>query len=189
MNYFIRLAQSSDVEYLPAIEKAAAQRYLAYLPQLGLTPNQLQDIVSVDFLYQALRQHHLWVAVWPTVPPTIVGFIVVDRLPDGYFIIELDVLPTYGRRGIGSALIRQVLQSAWVQGLTTVTLTTFRHVPWTMPFYQRLGFEIVVPEDYTPNIRTIVDHEERHGFSRQVRAVMQCQILRLGPSLPPCSQS
>ena len=183
MNYLIRLAQSSDIDYLPAIEKAAAQPYLAYLPQLGLTPNQLQDIVSADFLYQALHQHHLWVAVWLARQPTVVGFIVVDRLPKGYFIIELDVLPAYGRRGIGSSLIQQVMQSARFKGLATVTLTTFRHVPWTIPFYQRLGFEIVVPEDYTPNIRAIVDHEERHGFSRQVRAVMQCQIIRPDPSL------
>ena len=183
MNYLIRLAQSSDIDYLPAIEKAAAQRYLAYLPQLGLTPNQLQDIVSVDFLHQALHQEQLWVAVWLADPASIVGFIVVDRLPKGYSIIELDVLPAYGRRGIGSALIRQVLQSAQVKGFATVTLTTFHHVPWTIPFYQQLGFEIVVPEDYTPNIRAIVDHEERHGFSRQVRVVMQCQILHPDPPL------
>ncbi len=182
MHYLIRLAQVPDVEYLPAIEKAAAQRYVAYLPQLGLTADQLQNIVSVDFLHQARRQQHLWVAVLPTDQESIAGFVVVDRLPDSYFIVELDVLPDYGRQGIGSALIKQVLQTGWTQGLQTVTLTTFRHVPWTIPFYQRLGFEIVLPEDYTPGIRAIVNHEENHGFSRQVRVVMQCQILPPGPA-------
>lgn len=189
MHYFIRLAYPSDIEYLPAIEKAAAQRYVAYLPQLKLTADQLQDIVSVDFLHQAQRQHHVWVAVVPAGQPSLAGFVVVDRLPAGYFVIELDVLPNYGRQGIGSALIYQVLQAASAQGLKTVTLTTFRHVPWTIPFYRRLGFEIVIPEDYTPSIRAIVNHEENHGFSRQVRVVMQCQILPPSPALMPCSQS
>ena len=183
MDYQIRLAKSSDVEHLPAIEKAAAQRYLAYLPKLGLTPDKLVDIVSIDFLHQARHQKHLWVAVgYKHNREVLTGFIVVERLSRDYFVIELDVLPDYGRQGIGSALMKQVITAARDQGLTGVILTTFRHVPWTIPFYQQLGFEIVVPADYTPDICAIVDHEARHGFSRYVRVVMQCPIL--SPSQP-----
>ncbi|MEM1253888.1 MAG: GNAT family N-acetyltransferase [Cyanobacteria bacterium P01_H01_bin.21] len=182
MDFQIRLAQASDIKHLPAIEKAAAQRYGTYLPKLGLTPDKLDNIVSTDFLCQALHQKHLWVAVgYGHHRP--VGFVVVDRLSQSYFVIELDVLPDYGRQGIGSALMWQVIAAARNQGLARVTLTTFRHVPWTVPFYQQLGFKIVVPADYTPEIRAIVDHETRHGFSRQVRVVMQCPILP--PSQPP----
>ncbi|NEZ68181.1 GNAT family N-acetyltransferase [Leptolyngbyaceae cyanobacterium CCMR0082] len=181
VGYLIRPAQPSDVEHLPAIERAAAQRYVPYLRPLGLTPGTLDDIVSVDFLNQALHQRHLWVAATAIPQTSLVGFVVVDRLPTGYFVVELDVLPDYSRQGIGTALMKQVVEATRQQGFTTVTLTTFRHIPWTIPFYQRLGFEIVVPEDYTPDIRAIVNHEDHHGFSRQVRVVMQCQI----PSLPP----
>ena len=179
MAYLIRSAQPSDVEHLPAIERAAAQRYRPYLSQLGLTPDTLEDIVSVEFLHQAMQQQHLWVVVVPGIhasQESIVGFVVIDCLPHGYFVVELDVLPDYSRQGMGSALIKQVLQTACDQGFKAVTLTTFRHVPWTIPFYQRLGFEIILPKDYTPDIRAIVDHETRHGFSPQVRVVMQCQI-------------
>ena len=186
-----RPAHRSDIAHLPAIEKTAAQRYVPYLPQLGLTSGQLENIVSPRFLYQALQQNHLWVAMGQkTVPPARsapVGFIVVDRLSHGFFVVELDVLPDYSRQGIGSALVNQVLKAACDQRLKTVTLTTFRQVPWTIPFYRQLGFEIVLPEDYTPDIRAIVNHEERHGFSRQVRVVMQCQIPP--PSPPPMTSS
>lgn len=182
MDFQIRLAQASDIEHLPTIEKAAAQRYGAYLPKLGLTPDKLDDIVSTDFLRQSLYKRHLWVAAGCE-NHRPVGFVVVDRLLQGYFVIELDVLPDYGRQGIGSALMQQVIATARNQGLAKVTLTTFRHVPWTVPFYQQLGFKIVVPADYTPEIRAIVDHETRHGFSRQVRVVMQCPISP--PSQPP----
>ncbi|MEM7062654.1 MAG: GNAT family N-acetyltransferase [Cyanobacteria bacterium P01_B01_bin.77] len=170
----IRFAQAADIEHLPAIERAAAQLYRPYLSQLGLTSDQLQDIVPVEFLHQAQQQRRLWVAVTPQTQ--VVGFVVVNRLTTGWFVIELDVLPSWKQQGIGSALMQQVIQSAHTQGYVAVTLTTFRYVPWTIPFYRRLGFEIVVPAHYTPDIRAIVDHEERHGFSRHVRVVMQCQI-------------
>lgn len=177
MDYLIRLAEPSEVKHLPVIERAAAQQYMPYISKLGLTPNQLEDIVSTDFLHQAQQHQHLWVAVLDKCePPKPLGFVVVDRLVNGFFVVELDVAPDYGRQGIGSALIDQVLHTARDQALATVTLTTFRHVPWTIPFYHRLGFEIVAPADYTPDIRAIVNHEERHGFSRQVRVVMQCQM-------------
>lgn len=179
MNYLIRLAKPSDVAYLPAIEKAAAQHYVPYLSKLGLALDTLEDIVSIDFLHQAQHQNHVWVAVISkSLHPIQIGFVIVDRLASGLFVVELDVAPDYGRRGIGigSALMHQVIEAAYNRKLAMVTLTTFRHVPWTSPFYRRLGFEIVVPEDYTPDIRAIVDHEEHHRFSRQVRVVMQYQV-------------
>ncbi|MEM9977649.1 MAG: GNAT family N-acetyltransferase [Cyanobacteria bacterium P01_D01_bin.2] len=189
----IRPAHRSDITHLPAIERAAAQRYVPYLPQLGLISDQLKNIVSLGFLHRALQQNHLWVAMaQKTHPPARsapIGFIVVDRLNHGFFVVELDVLPDYGRQGIGSALVNQVIEAACHQRLKTVTLTTFRHVPWTIPFYRQLGFEIVLPADYTPDIRAIVNHEERHGFSRQVRVVMQCQIPPPSPAPIPFSLS
>ena len=177
MDYCIRLAQPSDVDYLPTIEGTAAQQYLPYISKLGLTPENLDDTVSVKVLTHAQRQQHLWVAVVSDSSSLLLaGFVVVNRLGNGFFIVELDVLPTYGRQGIGFALVNQVLNAAHEQNYPTVTLTTFRYIPWTIPFYHRLGFEIVGPENYTPDIQTIVDHEEHRGFSRQVRVVMQCQI-------------
>ncbi|NEQ51448.1 MAG: GNAT family N-acetyltransferase, partial [Leptolyngbya sp. SIO3F4] len=155
--------------------------YIPYLPKLGLTSEQLQDIVPIEFLHQAQQQQQLWIAVKKSSQAAPVGFVIVDNLANGWFVVELDVLPEHGRQGIGSALMKQVLQAAFEQSCSVVTLTTFRHVPWTIPFYRRLGFEIVVPTHYTPDIRIIVNHEETYGFSRHVRVVMQCQILSQPP--------
>lgn len=175
MDYPIRLATFADIKHLPGIEGAAAQQYVPYLSKLELTPDKLENIVSIEFLYQAQARQQLWVALSGKHTPPV-GFVVVDCLADGFFVVELDVTPEYGRRGIGSTLMHQVLAAAHDRQLAAVTLTTFRHVPWTIPFYRRLGFEIVAPGKYTPDIRAIVNHEERHGFSRRMRVVMQCQI-------------
>ncbi|MDP1554166.1 MAG: GNAT family N-acetyltransferase, partial [Hyphomonas sp.] len=52
----------------------------------------------------------------------------------------VSVHPEHGRRGLGAALIRRVFQDAADRGLKTVTLSTFRDLPWNAPFYRTLGF-------------------------------------------------
>jgi hypothetical protein len=54
-----------------------------------------------------------------------------------------------------------------------VTLTTFRDVPWNMPFYARLGFEIVPPEQVGPALFAIVEGETRRGLDPARRVVMR----------------
>lgn len=49
--------------------------------------------------------------------------------------------PEHGRRGIGGALVGSVCDWARASGIASVTLTTYREIPWNEPFYRRLGFE------------------------------------------------
>jgi hypothetical protein len=44
-----------------------------------------------------------------------------------------------------------VADHARTLGLTSLTLTTFRDVPWNAPFYAKLGFEYVA--ELTPELR------------------------------------
>ncbi len=43
-------------------------------------------------------------------------------------------------------------------------LTTFRDVPWNMPFYARLGFDEVAPNELTPALRAVLADEARRGL-------------------------
>jgi N-acetylglutamate synthase-like GNAT family acetyltransferase len=56
-----------------------------------------------------------------------------------------------GRKRIGRQLIACVADHARTLGLTSLTLTTFRDVPWNAPFYARLGFEYIA--ELTPELR------------------------------------
>jgi hypothetical protein len=52
-------------------------------------------------------------------------------------------------------------------------LTTFRDVPWNMPFYARVGFEVIPPEQLSPALCSVVEEESRRGLDRTRRVAMR----------------
>ncbi|MEM6451559.1 MAG: GNAT family N-acetyltransferase [Cyanobacteria bacterium P01_D01_bin.105] len=170
MKYSIRLAEETDVIALPEIEKAAAALFAPYLSWLGISADVMEGLTTPRFLHQAQADRRLWVGVVANSP---VGFVVVKYLSLCCFVVELDVHPDYGRGGIGSALIETCCQGAKERGFEQVILTTFRRVPWNIPFYERLGFQILPNELWSPEIKAIVQHEARYGFAPEKRAVMR----------------
>ena len=88
----------------------------------------------------------------------------------------MDVHPNHGRLGIGAALVRTVICWARAEGHPTVTLTTFRHLPWNAPFYRRLGFLDVPDEDLSAELAQHLDNEERNGLDRSKRVAMRLVV-------------
>ena len=101
------------------------------------------------------------------------GFAHVEVLErDAAHLEEIDVDPRHGRRGLGTKLVLQVCDWAAGKGYASVTLTTFRDIPWNMPFYARLGFSIVATEHLSPALRAVVEDETRRGLDPSRRVVM-----------------
>jgi GNAT superfamily N-acetyltransferase len=131
----------------------------------------LSETTSLDVLKQAQREGHLWVALTDDRP---VGFAHVELIErDAAHLEEIDVHPDHSRRGVGRSLVLQVCQWAARHGYESVTLTTFRDVPWNMPFYSRLGFRVVPSEQLSTGLRTVVDDETRRGLDPLRRVVMR----------------
>ncbi|MGH9848715.1 MAG: GNAT family N-acetyltransferase [Blastocatellia bacterium] len=66
------------------------------------------------------------------------------------------------RSGAGTPLLRTML--AWTRrsGHEEVTLTTFRAVPWNMPFYSQHGFEEIHADELRAELKSVVrDEAER----------------------------
>ena len=59
------------------------------------------------------------------------------------------------------------------KGYQAVTLTTFRDVPFNMPFYARLGFHVIVPEEFSPALRSVIEDETRRGLDPRRRVAMR----------------
>ena len=83
--------------------------------------------------------------------------------------------PAYGRRGVGRALVDEVLAWSAAQGLPSVTLITFRDVPWNGPYYEKLGFEAVTM--LTPGLQAAVNQGATWGLDPSLRVVMRRSLV------------
>ena len=164
--YRIAAARPCDLPLLPAIELAAATLLAGHAPA-----SVLAETTSQADLENAQQRGHLWVALADGVP---VGFAHIEVLAPGIaHLEEVDVHPEHGRRGLGRRLVLAACQWAATNGYSWVTLTTFREVPWNMPFYARLGFEEIPPEELTPALLSVVDDETRRGLDPSRRVAMR----------------
>jgi GNAT superfamily N-acetyltransferase len=164
--YKIMKARPEDISSLPVIELAAAKLLLGYAPK-----KVLEETTSQDELHHAQRLGLLWLAVHEDRP---VGFAHVKLIEaNAVHLQEIDVHPEHGRRGLGTNLIREVCSWAANTGFSSITLTTFRTVPWNMPWYLRLGFEAVSPDELGPALLSILREEELRGLDPKTRVAMR----------------
>ena len=167
--YTITAARLQDLSRLSAIELAAARLLEGHAPE-----SVLNETTSLDVLKQAQREGRLSVALADDVP---VGFAHVEVIEaDAVHLEEIDVHPEHGRRGLGARLVLRVCEWAAVHRYGSVTLTTFREVPWNMPFFAQLGFVVVRPEQLPTSLVAIVDDETRRGLDPLRRVVMKRQF-------------
>jgi 4-diphosphocytidyl-2-C-methyl-D-erythritol kinase len=108
--YEVRHALPRELPRLTAIEHEAGRRFeaipaLAGLPELAVAP---EDFAA------ALARGQLWVAA---VGAEVVGFACAELVDDAVHLDELDVLPAWGRRGIGQALVAAVVAYEAARGL------------------------------------------------------------------------
>jgi GNAT superfamily N-acetyltransferase len=164
--YRIALARPYDLPLIPAIELAAAQLLAGHAPAAVL-----RETTSQFELRKARRLGRLWVALAEDAP---VGFAhVVVHEKGAAHLEEVDVHPSHGRLGLGRRLVQTVCAWATSHGFDAVTLSTFRDVPWNMPFYARLGFEPVTPDLMSIALRSVIDDEARRGLDPARRVVMR----------------
>jgi GNAT superfamily N-acetyltransferase len=158
---------------LTSIELEAATLLLGHAPATVLektTPRR--EFAS------AHQEERLWVALFGETP---VGFAHVVMLADGRpHLEELDMAPNHGHRSLGTALLYKA--PAWLASVghrELRTLTTFRQVPWSMPFYSRRGFVEIGVDDLRAALNAIGRDEADRGLDRSRRVVMRC---RMAPS-------
>lgn len=139
----------------------------------------LQETTGRQELVRAQGEGRLWVAVADDAP---VGFAHVELLePGAAHLEEIDVLPDHGRRGLGTRLVAAACAWAEACGHACVTLTTFRHLPWNMPFYARLGFEEIPSADLSPALRRVLQDEARRGLDPARRVAMRRRVSEASP--------
>lgn len=163
----IRPARRDDCDLLPAIERAAAQRFRA----VGMAAIAEGDPSDPAFIRACLRQRGVFVATDGNDTP--IGFALTGVIDRCLHLYELDVHPDHARRGHGAGLVEAVIAAAAARGLAGVTLSTFAEIPWNAPFYKRLGFHVLAAVDWTPGLHLIRNAERALGLSLEARVLMR----------------
>ena len=166
----VRLAEPEDVAGLPAIERAAGLLFKTYPGELGIPEGLYEKPNSIETFAAAQHAGRLWVA--GDVGHDPIGFALVTELGGYAHLDELDVLPAYGRQGIGSALLAAVCSWAKDASYPAITLRTFRDVPWNAPFYRRRGFQVVESDALSPAHVALEAFERERGLRTELRVTM-----------------
>ena len=124
LGYTIRSARAEELIRLGQIERLAASRFLD-TPYAFLAND---EPLSIDFIRQRFKSGQVWVAVDPD--DVVVGFAITREVDDTIYLQEMDVDPAHGKRGIGTGLVKTVFDWASLYGYDTISLSTFRDLPW-----------------------------------------------------------
>jgi GNAT superfamily N-acetyltransferase len=160
-----------ELAYLPRIETEAASVF----PVEDLAPELREEGLSISFFEKASAAGRVWV-VRTLVPPAPVGFAAVTLVDASAHLFEMDVVPAHAGRGLGRALVAEVAEWARLEGFSSVTLTTFRHLPWNAPFYAGLGFSEVPAAELGPELRAALVEEAKHGLDPVKRVAMKLSL-------------
>ncbi len=170
----IELADREHLPAIAAIELAAA----AMFPEADL-PVDIRYLVTDDELLQrAQSEARLWVAL--TEDRTPVGFAMADIVDGGAHLDEMDVLPDYGRQGIGTRLVRTFIDWARSRNISAVTLITFRDLPWNAPFYEKMGFVAMQPAEPGEELANLLVEEGQAGIDVRKRLCMKLDLTKTG---------
>jgi GNAT superfamily N-acetyltransferase len=168
----IRAVRLDDLAVLVEIERAAGETFRT----LGMDMVADDDPGSVEELTPYADGGRAFVSVDAQDRP--VGYVVLDVVDGAAHVEQVSAHPDNAREGVGRALIERAASWATAHDLRALTLTTYVDVPWNGPYYERLGFRYLAPEEETPGLRAIRTHERTLGLDAWPRACMTRSLTR-----------
>lgn len=127
-------------------------------------------VKSTEELRISAEEGRLWVA---NSRRASVGFALVQVEGSFVHLEEIDVEPKWQRRGVGEALLKAVLASAFArEGCEAVTLRVFRTAPWAMRLYRKIGFVEISSESDLAHVKKRIEAERAAGFKLSDRVTL-----------------
>lgn len=163
----LRRGSYKDIPYLGHVERSAAELFQT------VKLDHLLDHATTNpsFLTAMIDANHLWVAVNRLDEP--IGFVGGVAIDSNFHIAELSVAQRYQGRGVGKALMWQLLEDIRREGFKATTLTTFTRIPWNGPWYRRMGFVEVGLGVMGSEYMQIWQNEARNGLDMDERCLMR----------------
>jgi GNAT superfamily N-acetyltransferase len=166
----IRPATETDADLLPEIERSSGELF-RQIPELAWIADD--GVQSVARHLEIIRDGIAWVALSGT--GSIIGFLSAEVHDSSLHIWQMSVHSDHQRRGVGRGLLLAAQRWAEANTLSSLTLTTFRDVPWNAAFYQSCGFGLANPAA-SPMLAKTLAAEEQAGLPIDQRCAMICPL-------------
>ena len=153
----IRHARQGELDLAVDIDRDACTAYVELDSALDveLAEDHSYALAEVARWDEILRAGQLFFACSPAGEP--VGFAALCLVDGRPFLDQLSVRRAAMRRGIGRSLLE--LARRWSAPQGELWLTTYRHVPWNRPWYERVGFVRAAESAWGPELRALVESE------------------------------
>jgi GNAT superfamily N-acetyltransferase len=169
--FAVRSALPNELDMLLAIDDDATALYAEHGAAIELHPGH---VFVRDERARWLRSAELgraFIAVDPL--GTAVGFAALDKIDGEPYLDQLAVRRVAMRRGVGGALLACSADWARAAGGSAIWLTTYAHLPFNRPYYERRGY-VVVPESACgPAIVHHLDEQRRYLPAPDQRVAMR----------------
>ena len=170
----VRLARRTEVLRIRKIEDEAGKLFYG----LGLMDESKDESFPLIDLARLIDSGLVWVCSVRDEPP--VGMIIASVLDTSLYIEEMGVLPSHGRRGIGTRLLKHVCSWAQQNGFGSIMLSTFSTVPWNAPFYRKNGFRDMKPDEWSRELYLRRDRENARELATEFRVFMKMDLVLQG---------
>jgi len=155
----IRTASPSEIDVIGSVDEDASDLYAEAGIALVLPASHPFAVAEYASWLRAASRGALFVAVDERDGP--VGFAALDSIDGAAYLDQLSVRRSAMRRGIGRSLLHRAIAWAEAEEHPWLWLTTYAHLAWNRPFYEREGFVVVAASECGPAIRQHLDEQRR----------------------------
>lgn len=168
-SFSIRQARANELQQLVAIDDDASELYAEAGIELALDKTHPFVVAESARWAIAVERGLAHIAVDADDEP--IGFMTLGFVDGQPYLDQVAVRVSSMRHGVGTALLRYALE--W-SGTRPLWLTTYSHLPWNRPYYERHGF-VVVPEGACGSeLRAILRHQRSALPDPDKRVAMVC---------------
>lgn len=128
---------------------------------------------TVGDIKSQVENGRVWVA---EINASLIGCIIVRMVDGEPHIKQVSTASAHARQGIGRLLVAVAEDWARSAGHRRITLTAFTEVAWNGPYYRRLGYRTLHPDELGPELAEARAHEARLGLDVWGRCAMARDI-------------
>ena len=164
----VRPARPDEIERLRAIDDDAATLYAEHGIAIVLDSDHVFSRTELERWQRAAELQQVFLAL--DAAGNDLGFAALELACGEPYLDQLSVRRAAMRRGLGTRLLSRSIAWAREGGGTVLWLTTYRHLPFNLPYYERHGFVTVPDDSCSPGIRAHLE-EQRHFLPKPTERV------------------